>query len=38
MTVTDPAEGPGQRGPQKLEGYFLYCHLTPEVKEVKSLL
>lgn len=22
MTVTDPAEGPGQRGPQKLEGYF----------------
>lgn len=38
MAVTDPAEGPGQRGPQELEGFFPYCHLTPQVKEVKSLL
>lgn len=38
MTVTDPAEGPGQRGPQELEGFFPCCHLTPQVKEVKSLL
>lgn len=38
MAVTDPAEGPCQRGPQELEGFFPCCHLSPQVKEVKSLL
>lgn len=36
--MTDPAEGPGQTGPQVLERFFPYCHLTQQVKEVKSLL
>lgn len=38
MAVTDPAEGPGQKGPQKLEGFLPNPHLTPQAKEVKSLL
>jgi len=38
MSEADPAEGPGQRGQWELEGFFPNSHLTPQAKEVKSVL